>query len=115
MRVVVTGSKNLAVDISKYLPNETEEIVCGDNGGVGIKTKEYADKHNIPCLVLKSHYENLRNKKETDTIRTMIDISDYAVIIWDGKSEQTRKTIEYCATIGKQYELKIISNSLKTA
>lgn len=115
MRVVVTGSKCLSVDISEYLPTKIEEMVCGNKVGIDRCVKEYADKHNIPCLVLKTIYEKRKSRQAFDTIKTMVDISDYALIIWDGKSKETKKAIEYCDLTGKKYDLKIITKSLKTA
>jgi len=92
-----------------------EELVCGNKDGIDECTKAYADKHNIPCLVLKTGYEKRHSSLAFDTIKTMVDISDCVVIFWDGKSKGTRKTIEYCTAIGKQYELKLINKTLKTA
>ena len=115
MRVVVTGSSDLMVDIGQYLPCSIEELVCGSSSGIEKCAKTFADKFNIPCLVLKASYEKRRSRNAFDTAKTMVDISDYALIIWDGKSKQTKKFIDYCDSIGKHYDLKIISKKLKTA
>ena len=46
MRVAIIGSRNLTVDISKYIPDGTTESISGGAKGIDTLAEKYADEHN---------------------------------------------------------------------
>ena len=56
MKVAIIGSRNLTVDISKYIPDGTTEIISGGAKGIDTLAEKYADEHNIPKLIIKPEF-----------------------------------------------------------
>lgn len=73
MKIAVVGSKNLKLDISKYIPEETSTIISGGARGIDSLAEIYADNTNIPKLIIKPEYDKYgkaaplkRNRAVTD-------------------------------------------------
>ena len=54
MRIAIVGSRDLNVDISKYVPNGATKIISGGAKGIDALTEKYAHENNIPKLIIKS-------------------------------------------------------------
>ena len=57
MKVMIAGSRTIQVDIEKYIPDDTTMIISGGAIGVDTLAEKYADKMNIPKVILKPDYK----------------------------------------------------------
>lgn len=60
MKVAIVGSRNLDVDISKYIPEETTTIVTGGAKGIDCLAEEFADKNNLKKLFLNLNMKGIK-------------------------------------------------------
>ena len=97
------------MDIAKYIPDETTEIISGGAKGIDTLAEKYAEEHNIPKLIIKPEYEKYRRSAPLKRNEIIVDISDIVIAIWDGKSRGTKYAIDYAKKIGTHTEVYIIS------
>ncbi len=96
MRVAIVGSRDLSVDIEKYIPENTTEIVSGGARGIDTMAERWADQHNIPKLILKPDYDKYGRSAPIRRNEIIVSAADLVVAVWDGKSRGTKFTID-CA------------------
>ncbi|MBQ6558640.1 MAG: hypothetical protein IJL81_04635, partial [Clostridia bacterium] len=57
MKLLIAGSRSITdFDISPYIPNDTELIICGGAKGVDTLAEQYADKMKISKYALRPNY-----------------------------------------------------------
>lgn len=100
MRVAIVGSRDLSVDIEKYIPENTTEIVSGGARGIDMLAERWTDQHNIPKLILKPDYDKYGRSAPIRRNEIIVQISDLVVAVWDGKSRGTKFTIDYAKKCG---------------
>ena len=97
MKIAIISSRGIdRIDLSRYIPDETSEIVSGGAKGVDTLAREYARKHNIKLTEFLPKYKIYGRGAP---LRRNIEIIEYADIIlafWDGKSRGTKYVIENC-------------------
>lgn len=108
MRVAIVGSRDLSVDIEKYIPENTTEIVSGGARGIDTLAERWADQHNIPKLILKPDYDKYGRSAPIRRNETIVSAADMVVAIWDGKSRGTKFTIDYAKKCGIPVEIVLI-------
>ena len=97
MKVAVIGSRGLSVsDLSKYLPEDTTEIVSGGARGVDTSAKEYALSHGIKLTEFLPEYEKYGRSAPLKRNITIIEYADIVLAFWDGKSRGTKFVIDNC-------------------
>ena len=97
MKVAVIGSRGLSVsDLSKYLPEDTTEIVSGGARGVDTSAKEYALSHGIKLTEFLPEYEKYGRSAPLKRNITIIEYADIVLAFWDGKSRGTKFVIDTC-------------------
>lgn len=102
MRVAVIGSRNINVDISKYIPPEMTELISGGAVGVDTLAERYADGHMIPKLIIRPDYARYGRYAPLKRNEMIVEASDLIVAVWDGKSRGTRYTMDYANRLGKR-------------
>lgn len=108
MRVAIVGSRDLSVDIEKYIPENTTEIVSGGARGIDTLAERWADQHNIPKLILKPDYDKYGRSAPIRRNETIVSAADMVVAIWDGKSRGTKFTIDYAKKCGIPVKIVLI-------
>lgn len=108
MKVAIVGSRDLSVDIEKYIPENTTEIVSGGARGIDTLAERWADQHNIPKLILKPDYDKYGRSAPIRRNETIVSAADMVVAIWDGKSRGTKFTIDYAKKCGIPVEIVLI-------
>ena len=79
MKVAIIGSRNLnIVDIGKYLPENTTEIVSGGAKGIDTLAAEYARINKIP---LKEFLPNYKLYKRGAPLKRNIRIIDRKSVV----------------------------------
>ena len=103
MKIAVIGSRGLTViiDLGKFLPEGTTEIVSGGARGIDTCAKEYALAHGLKLTEFLPEY-NLYGRaaplKRNDTI---IEYADSVLAFWDGQSRGTAYVIRKCRELNK--------------
>lgn len=102
MKVAIIGSRNLDVDIEKYIPENTTMIISGGAKGIDSLAETYANEHNIPTIIFEPDYSKYGRKAPIVRNQLIAKEADIVVAIWDGKSKGTAYTINYAQKIGKR-------------
>lgn len=108
MRVAIVGSRDLSVDIEKYIPENTTEIVSGGARGIDTLAERWADQNDIPKLILKPNYDKYGRSAPIRRNEAIVQISDLVVAVWNGKSRGTKFTIDYAKKCGIPVEIFLI-------
>ncbi len=110
MKVAVVGSRNLKVyDFSKFLPENTTEIVSGGARGIDICARNYAKTHGIKLTEFFPDYKTYGKIAPLLRNNQIVDYADVVLGFWDGKSTGTVYVIKRCKQKGvpfKLYKLK---------
>ena len=109
MKLLIVGSRGITdLDLSLYVPKDTELIISGGAAGVDTLAEEYADKHRISKLILRPHYELYGKAAPIKRNAQMVEICDKVIVFWDGKSKGTKHTIDYAKKTGKCIDVFVI-------
>ena len=96
MKILIAGSRTIDIfDLSPYIPKETTLIISGGAPGIDTLAEKYADEHKISKLILLPQYNLYGKAAPIKRNRTMVDIADTVIIIWDGQSHGTKYTLQY--------------------
>jgi hypothetical protein len=96
MKLLVAGSRNITdFDLSPYISNNVDTIICGGANGIDTLAERYADSHRISKCVIRPRYDIYGRGAPIKRNEEMVDISDAVLVIWDGQSKGTQHTIEY--------------------
>lgn len=111
MKIAIIGSRNLRIDISKYIPEETMEIISGGARGIDSLAEAYAEEMNISKNIIKPDYKKYGKAAPLKRNESIVDVSDLVIALWDGKSRGTKYVIDYAHKVGKAIEIHIISEN----
>ena len=93
MKLLITGSKRIAdFDLSKYIPENTECIITGENKGIESIAQKFADENKIEKHVFLSENNSINQRN-----RSMVDEADAVLIFWDGKTKSTVNIVNYAS------------------
>ena len=83
MKVAVIGSRNLRIiNLKKYLPDDTTEIVSGGARGVDQSAREYAYDNNIPLKEFFPNYEKYGRLAPLKRNILIIEYADKVLAFW---------------------------------
>ena len=114
MKIAITGSPSLVEQhLEKYLPSDVTEIICCGDKGIDLCAKTYAINNNLIYREFLPNYK--KYGKNSIVIRNQIlaEYSDYAIIFWDGLSQETKEIINTFKTINKKIYIIRINNNIK--
>ena len=83
MKVAIIGSRSLSIDISKYIPAGTTEIISGGAKGIDALAEKYADENNIPKLIINPEYEKYGKVAPLKRNKTIVENADMVIAIWE--------------------------------
>ncbi len=96
MKLLIAGSRSIKdFDLSEYVAEDVDLIICGGAEGIDRIAEIYADKKRISKLVLRPHYELYGRTAPLKRNEQMVDIADAVLIVWDGVSSGTAYTVNY--------------------
>jgi len=106
MIVLVCGSREInnyslvekAIHASGFPPTK---IIGGGARGVDTRAKLYATINQIPFEEFPADWDTHGKNAGKIRNRTMVDLCDAVVAVWDGRSPGTRHTIKYAELKGK--------------
>ncbi len=106
MKLLIAGSRSIKeYDISGLVPREVDLIISGGAAGVDTIAEKYADDHRLSKLILRPNYASYGRGAPLRRNKTMVEIADEVLIIWDGKSRGTSFTTDYAKKLGKKVTL----------
>ena len=109
MKVAIIGSRNLVnVEISKYIPENTAEIISGGARGIDTLAEEWAEKNGIPKTIIKPEYERFKRGAPLKRNEKIVELADVIIALWDGKSRGTKFTIDYAKKVKKEVNIYIL-------
>ena len=109
MKVAVLGSRTInSIDLEKYLPAATTEIISGGAKGVDLCAKLYAEQNNIPYTEYLPEYKKYGKAAPLRRNDKIIDMADVVLAFWDGKSRGTKYVIERCNYFRKAVNVIVI-------
>lgn len=109
MKVAIVGSRSISgVDISRYIPPDTELIISGGAVGVDTLAEKYADERGIKKLILYPDYELYGKSAPLIRDKLIVDHADLVIAVWDGVSSGTEFTISYAKRRGVPCKIYII-------
>lgn len=95
MKLLISGSRNITdIDLTPYISNDVDVIICGGAKGIDTLAEEYADKHRLSKIILRPKYSLYRKAAPLKRNDEMIKIADRILVFWDGKSKGTKHTID---------------------
>lgn len=111
MKLLIAGSRSLRnIDISPYIPRETDLIISGGAAGIDTLAEQFSDKHKISKLILRPRYDLFQRGAPLKRNEEMVNICDKVLVFWDGISHGTKHTIDYARKIGKSVEIVLIKD-----
>ena len=106
MKLLIAGSRSITdFDISPYIPNDTDLIICGGAKGVDTLAEQYADKMKISKYVLRPNYALYKRGAPIKRNYEMVELCDMVLVFWNERSKGTKHTIDYANKIGKPIEI----------
>lgn len=110
MKLLIVGSRGIKdFDLNKYIPEDTDLIISGGAKGVDSLAEKYADDRKISKLILRPNYKRYGRYAPLKRNEKMVELCDFALIIWDGVSSGTKYSLEYAQKLEKQIILIDIS------
>ena len=109
MKAAIIGSRNITnIDLSRFIPKETTEIISGGAKGVDTLAKEYALENGLKLTEFLPEYERYGKGAPLKRNITIIESADIVLAFWDGKSRGTKFVIENCPK--EKLKLFLITN-----
>ena len=106
MKLLIAGSRSITdIDISPYIPSETDLIISGDAEGIDSLAEKYADEMRISKLIMRPNYRLYKRGAPIKRNEEMVKMCDRVLAFWDGVSRGTKYTIEYARKIGKPVDV----------
>ena len=102
---MIAGSRTINVDIEKYIPADTTMIISGGAIGVDTLAEKYADKMDIPKVIVRPDYKKYGKLAPLVRNKQMVDMADMVIAIWDGRSRGTKNTIDYAISINRRLKI----------
>ena len=114
MKTAVIGSRGItSVNLEKYLPPETKEIVSGGAKGVDTVAKEYAIRTGMKLTEVLPDYDKYGKSAPLKRNITIIEYADIVLAFWDGRSRGTKFVIDNCKRIGVPVKVFIQKENMR--
>lgn len=103
MKLMIAGSRGIkSFDISPYVPEEVELIICGGAAGIDAIAEDFADQNKISKLVIYPNYKRYGRYAPLKRNDKMVEIADEILVVWDGDSRGSEYTIKLAEKSGKK-------------
>jgi predicted Rossmann fold nucleotide-binding protein DprA/Smf involved in DNA uptake len=115
-KTLVSGSRSItSLDVVEEAiqssPFTVDYIIHGGAKGVDTLADAVASMHNIPADVCKPNYDRYGDRAPLKRNEEMIQKSDNAVVVWDGKSSGTWYTMSHALDSGMEKLDSYMTNS----
>ena len=98
MKLLISGSKKITdCDLSKYIPENTDFIITGENKGIEAIARKYADDNKIGKQIFISDHISFGKNAVKIRNRSMVDAADEVLIFADGKTKSSIEISNYAS------------------
>ncbi len=100
MKVAIVGSRS--VDEKYYqllcskVPKGTSTVISGGAQGADELAKIYAEENQLDYIEIRPEYSKYGRAATIRRNEQIVDIADYVLVLWDGKSRGTSFVMKYC-------------------
>lgn len=109
MKVAIIGSRKLKIEnLSKYIPENTTEIVSGGAKGIDTCAREYAITNNLKLTEFLPDYKKYGRITPLKRNIQIINYADVVLAFWDGVSRGTAFVIENCRKLSVPVKVYMI-------
>ena len=114
MKVAIIGSRDLHMDIEKYIRQyinieNITLIISGGARGIDRLAERYAQTYNIPMKIFYPEYEKYGSTAPLRRNIEIVDMADIVVAFWDRESRGTKFVIDYARkSYKKLIEIRVL-------
>ncbi|MBQ9162706.1 MAG: hypothetical protein IJX74_05460 [Clostridia bacterium] len=109
MKVLIAGSRSIEnFDLSGYIPPDVKMIITGGAKGIDTVAERYADDNGIEKTVIRPQYDLYGRAAPIKRNEQMVDMADFVLIIWDGKSKGSQYTAKYAQKKNKAVKIVLV-------
>ncbi len=108
--ITVIGSRNIrSFNFDAVFEELPQSIITGGAKGIDTLAEQWATTHNIPVHIFKPEYNRYGKAAPLIRNKTIIELADYVLAVWDGKSRGTKFGIEYAGKLGKKIQIVTVA------
>ena len=108
MKVAIVGSRNLKVEIDKFIDFKVSRVITGGATGIDSCAYFYAKRNNIPVSVIVPDYKKFEKLAPILRNKRIVDLCDSLVAVWDGVSKGTKTAINFAISAKKPVIIFIV-------
>ena len=106
MKLLIVGSRSVeCFDLSPHIFEKVDTIISGGAKGIDSLAEKYADSRRLSKYIIRPRYDLYGRYAPIKRNEQMVDMADAVLIIWDGFSKGTLRTIEYAKKQNKPLTL----------
>jgi|InofroStandDraft_1065614.scaffolds.fasta_scaffold19059_4 predicted Rossmann fold nucleotide-binding protein DprA/Smf involved in DNA uptake len=100
LKVAVVGSRSVKdthyPELIEVLPIGAGTIISGGAKGADMLGKRYAQEYHLCYEEYPPDYKSFGRGAPMERNRRIVDMADYVVVMWDGRSHGAAYVIRYC-------------------
>ena len=109
MKLAIIGSRSIKnIDLSAHIPPETTTIISGGAKGIDSLAAAYAKEHGIKLIEILPDYKKHKKGAPIKRNNIIVELVDFVLAFWDGKSKGTEYVINLCKKKGKKCRIILI-------
>ena len=109
MKLLIVGSRSIKnYDISEFISPDVDVIISGGAEGIDSIAEQYADKKRISKYIIRPQYSVYGKTAPLKRNEIMVDMADFVLVIWDGKSKGAKFTIKYAKKCNKPVSVILV-------
>ena len=102
MKVAIIGSRGVRIDLSPYIPPSCDTVISGGAAGIDTCAAEFARKSGLKLIEIVPDYKLYGKMAPLIRNDQIIEMADFVIAFWDGKSKGTSYVIKQCIKANKK-------------
>ena len=96
--------EKLLMELEEYLPF-VKTIVSGGASGADRLAERWAEKNGLDVVLYLPDFSRYGRGAYRERNKKIVEVSDFVVAFWDGRSKGTKMTLNYCNSYEKPYRI----------
>lgn len=102
MKLLISGSRSITeFDLTQYITDDVDTILTGGADGIDTIAERYADEHGLNKIIITPDYDKYGKAAPLVRNRTLVELCDKVLAVWDGKSSGTKYTVDFAEKSNK--------------